>query len=137
MPSALPHADVIYLVAGMTKLPDCERDSSTYAINVDAQVAIAAHHEQAHIVYLSSDAAEWPNQTAYGAQKRACELGLLAVCGYHRLAVVRPKGPFRGTAGVDSLCRLLERIGKEKQKGVFRWEAGLEELAQARLQAVR
>ena len=119
-PETLPNAKVIYLVASMTRFRDCEISPDAYAVNVDAQVAIAAYHSKAHIVYLSSEAAEWANQTAYGAQKRACELSLLAVCGYSRLCVVRPRKVL--PEAVDSLIVYLSHIGKNRSVGVHRWD---------------
>ena len=119
-PNSLPAADVIYLVASMTRFRDCEINPDAYAVNVDAQVAIAAYHRHSHIVYISSEAAEWANQTAYGAQKRACELSLLSVCGYDRLCVVRPRKVL--PEAVDSLCVYLSHLGANKNTGVYRWD---------------
>ena len=119
LPNALPKADVIYLVASMTKFRDCEMNPDAYRINVDAQVAIAAHFKEAHIVYISSEAAQWPNQTAYGSQKRACEISLLAACGYDRLCVVRPTKIIPETIG--SLCTYLVHLGDNRSCGVYRW----------------
>lgn len=117
-PSSLPAARVIYLVGGITKFKPCETDPDAYRINVDAQVAIAAHHEASHIVYVSSEAAEWPNQTAYGAQKRACELALMAIC-YKRLSIVRP-GQIRAD-NVNEVCALIADVANERRTGVARW----------------
>lgn len=122
-PSSLPEADIIYLVASMTRFRDCEINPDAYAINVDAQVAIAAYWKKAHIVYISSEAAEWPNQTAYGSQKRFCELSLLSVCGYERLCVVRPRKVL--PEAVDSLCVYLSNLGNNRRYGVFRWDWNL------------
>ena len=119
-PSVLPPSDVVYLVASLTRFRDCEIDPNAYAINVDAQVAIAAHFRKSHIVYISSEAAEWPNQTAYGSQKRFCELSLLSVCGYDRLCVVRPKKVL--PQAVESLCSYLSHLGRNRSCGVYRWE---------------
>lgn len=120
MPNSLPESEVIYLVASMTRFRDCEINPDAYAVNVDAQVAIAAYHRKAHIVYISSEAAEWANQTAYGAQKRACELSLLSVCGYDRLCVVRPRKVL--PEAVDSLCVYLSHLGSNRNCGVYRWD---------------
>ncbi len=119
-PNTLPEADVIYLVASMTRFRDCEISPDAYAVNVDAQVAIAAQHKKAHIIYISSEAAEWANQTAYGAQKRACELSLLSVCGYDRLCVVRPRKVL--PEAVDSLVVYLANLGRDRSNGVHRWD---------------
>ena len=129
-PAELPQADVIYLVGGITKFKECEIDPQSYHVNVDAQLEIAATHKDAHIVYVSSETAEWPNQTAYGSQKRACELGLMAICGYSRLSLVRPT---RITANdVDQLCTLLIGVGLGRKTGLHRWwplKAALEQAA--------
>lgn len=119
-PSVLPEAETVYLIASMTRFRDCEINPDAYAVNVDAQVAIAAHFKKSHIVYISSEAAEWPNQTAYGSQKRFCELSLLAVCGYDRLCVVRPRKIM--PEAIDSFCVYLAHLGRNKNCGVYRWE---------------
>ena len=119
-PNSLPDAEVIYLVASMTRFRDCEINPDAYHVNVDAQVEIAAYHKNSHIVYISSEAAEWANQTAYGAQKRACELSLLSVCGYDRLCVVRPRKVM--LEAVDSLCVYLSHLGSNRNTGVYRWD---------------
>lgn len=119
-PDFLPNADVIFLIGGITKFKECEIDPESYHINVDAQLEIAAHHARSHIVYVSSETAEWPNQTAYGSQKRACELGLMAIC-YGRLSVVRPS---RITVDdVGDLCALLANVAAERRIGLVRWWA--------------
>lgn len=122
LPWHLPQSDVIYLVGGITKFKECEIDPQAYHINVDAQLEIASHHARAFIVYVSSETCEWPNQTAYGSHKRACELGLMAVCGgFQRLAIVRPG---RITANdVDQLCDLLIDVGGARKQGIHRWTA--------------
>lgn len=126
-PVDLPNAETIYLVASMTRFRDCEIHPDAYAVNVDAQVAIAAHFMKphpifnpAHIVYISSEAAEWPNQTAYGSQKRCCEMSLLSVCGYSRLSVIRPRKVVTGA--VDALCCFIADIGNSRMPGVHRWD---------------
>lgn len=117
-PSTLPQSNVIFLVGGITKFKECEIDPESYHINVDAQLEIATHHKDAYIVYVSSETAEWPNQTAYGSQKRACELGLMAVCR-ERLAIVRPT---RITVNdVEQLVSLLMDVGVFMKTGLYRW----------------
>ena len=119
-PLVLPISDVIYLVAAITRFRDCEMDPDTYRVNVDANVAIAGYCRKSHIVYVSSEAAMWPNQTAYGAQKRACELALLAACGYDRLCIVRPNKIAPET--MLDLCDYLSRKGHMKASGTFNWK---------------
>ena len=119
-PMTLPLADVIYLCAAETRFRICEIDFDTYRINVDANIAIAGHFKKAHIVYISSEAAQW-NQTSYGAQKRACELGLLAACGYERLCVVRPNRIAPET--MDDLCDFLKRKGNMRAAGTYIWKS--------------
>jgi hypothetical protein len=123
-PQSLPKADVIYLVASMTKFRDCEMNPDAYIINVDAQVRIASHFRQAHIVYISSEAAEWPNQTAYGSQKRMAEVSLLAACGYDRLCVVRPTKI--DPSNIGSLCTYLGHLGDNRSCGAYRWSKAKE-----------
>lgn len=110
----------LYLIAANPKLAECERDpQGTYAINVDAQVRIAAAAKGAFVVFLSSEAACWP-ANAYGMQKRSAEQGLLAVCGYDRLAIVRPNRVTPDTVG--RLCGLLSSLDENRVGGVYSWK---------------
>lgn len=120
-PSKLPDADVVYLVAAITKFRECELNFDSYTINVDAPIAIAAEFRkrEAHIVYVSSEAATWPGPTAYGMQKRACEAGILAVCGYHGSSIMRP-GQFKDRT--EEFAALVINVGVNKKPGVHAWK---------------
>ena len=111
--------EVVFLVAAKTKFRDCEIDDDAWSVNVDSPIRIASRFSGSFIVYISSEAAEWSGHTAYGDQKRFAEIGLRAVVPYQRLAIVRPDKvtPDR----IDDLCKLLEKIGKEKIGGVYRF----------------
>lgn len=118
-PWRLPHAEVVFIVAAKTKFRDCEIDGDAWNINVDSPIRIAARFGESFIVYISSEAAEWSGHTAYGDQKRFAEMGLRAVVPYHRLAIIRPDkvSPDR----IDDLCKLMEKIGREKIGGIYRF----------------
>ena len=113
----LPPAEVIYLVAGKGSFRSSELDPDAYLVNVDGPIRVAAHFKNSFIVFLSSEAAEW-SQSPLGMQKRSAELGLLAVCGYERLAIVRPAKITDKTVG--ALCDDLVNIGEYKLYGVHR-----------------
>src|SRR5258706_10158943 len=110
--------DVVYIVAAMSKFRDCELNEDAWSINVDGPVRVAHHFKTSFIVYISSEAAEW-GRTSYGIQKAHAELGLLAVCGYDRLAIVRPTKIV--PSKLNALCEGLEKIGKERLCGVHRF----------------
>jgi dTDP-4-dehydrorhamnose reductase len=118
-PNTLPNAEVVYIIAAITKFRECEIDPDAWAINVDGPIRLGNRYKDSFIVYMSSEAAEWPGHTAYGDQKRFAEMGLLSVVPYKHLAIVRPD---RVTPDkVDRLCKLLEQIGREKKYGVHRF----------------
>jgi len=117
-PKDLPEAELVYIVAAMSKFRDCELNPDSWAINVDGPIRVAHHFKNSFIVYISSEAAEW-GRTAYGIQKAHAELGLLAVCGYERLAIFRPCKIVPSM--LNMLCRDLDRIGKERLCGVHRF----------------
>lgn len=126
-PGRLPDADLVYIIAAKSKFRDCELDEDAWEVNVDAPIRIAARYSTQtrparlpaqFIVYVSSEAATW-GRTSYGIQKSHAELGLIAVCRYHRLAIVRPKKltPER----INPLCELLWKIGTEQLCGVHKF----------------
>jgi dTDP-4-dehydrorhamnose reductase len=112
-----PYPDVVYLVAAVTKGFDCQlNQKQTHRINVDAPINIASKFKDSFIVFLSSDAAMFALDTAYGRQKALAEMGLIATCGYKRVAIVRPS---RVTAErVEDVCREIIAIGNQKLYGV-------------------
>jgi dTDP-4-dehydrorhamnose reductase len=118
-PKNLPEAEVVFIVAAKTKFRDCEIDEDAWQVNVDGPIRIGARYRESFIVYISSEAAEWSGHTAYGDQKRFAEMGLRAVVPFNRLAIVRPDKvtPDR----IDDLCKLVEKIGKQKVGGVYRF----------------
>ena len=120
-PAKLPDADVVYLVAAITKFRECELNFDSYTVNVDAPIAIAAEFRKrgAHIVYISSEAATWPGPTAYGMQKRTCEQGMLAVCGHGGVSIIRP-GQFKERT--DEFAKMVIEIGSNKKTGVHLWK---------------
>ena len=120
-PDDLPLGEVVFIVAAKTKFTDCELHKDAWSINVDAPIRIAHHysHHHAFVIYISSEAVEWSGHTAYGDQKRAAEAGIRAVVPYERLAIVRPDKLTED--GMFELCKLLEKIAKEKIGGVYRF----------------
>jgi len=118
-PASLPEADVVYIIAAITKFRECEIDPDAWTINVDGPIRLGHRYKDSFVVYLSSEAAEWSGHTAYGDQKRFAEFGLLSVVPYQNLAIVRPD---RVTPDkIDRLCDSLIKIGKEKVCGIHRF----------------
>lgn len=111
----LPKVDIAYLCASMTRFIDCEADSRSYAVNVDAQITIAKMVQPSKVVYLSSEAVERALHTNYGMQKALAEIGLRAVCDpvIVRLSKVVPDM-------VDHACEYLSRMTSAKP-GIYRW----------------
>ena len=112
------HYDVVYIVAAKTKFRDCELDEDAYQVNVDGPIRLGAYFNSSFIVYISSEAAEW-SRTSYGIQKSHAELGLLAVVGYERLAIVRPTKITQDR--LASLVEFLVKIGEERLCGTHRY----------------
>jgi len=110
--------DVVYIVAAKTKFRDCELDEDAYQTNVDGPIRLGAYFRKSFIVYISSEAAEW-SRTSYGIQKAHAELGLLAVLGYERLAIVRPTKITQDR--LISLVEFLVKIGEERLCGTHRY----------------
>jgi nucleoside-diphosphate-sugar epimerase len=113
----LPKADAVYLVAAVPSLIECERNPSTWIVNVDAPYAIACQmaSRNAFPVFISSDAVESAGGTAYGRQKAHAETLMHMLMA----AIVRPTRvtPER----LASLCELLARVGERRLPGVHRW----------------
>ena len=119
VPTSLPEAQIVYILASKTKFRDCELDEDAWAVNVDGPIKIGHRYRNSFVVFVSSEAAEWSGRTAYGDQKRHAELGLLSVVPYENLAIVRPKKltPER----IEPFCEFLKEVGENRRCGIHRF----------------
>jgi len=123
-----PHGvNVVYLVAAITKVVDCEADpQKTWQVNADAPVelcraAMEGWSDQTgayfspHVIFISSDAVERAPNLNYSKQKAYAEQYVLARGG----AVVRPSRipQFK----VHELATFLINLGLDREPGMFRW----------------
>lgn len=109
--------EIVYLVAAMTKAFDCQRDQKkSHTVNVDGPLWVANYFRTSFIVFLSSEAAMYAQETAYGRQKAQAEMGLIAMKSYRGVAIVRP-----GKITLDNVseaCIKIIAIGTERKYGV-------------------
>lgn len=112
--------DVIFLVAAITKVVDCEAEPArTWRVNADAPVYLAnkaMRLRSAHPVFISSDAVERAPGLNYSRQKAYVESFILARGG----TVVRPSRipPER----VVELADKIVRLGMDNAVGLVRWD---------------
>lgn len=116
---SVPAVDVVFILAAITKVVDCEADPVTaWRINADAPVAIARQFASldSHIVFLSSDAVERAPNLVYSRAKAYAELALMPMGA----SIVRSS--MLGTAiRFDALSVELLNIARYRTKGVIRW----------------
>lgn len=116
---AVAGCDVMYLVAAITKVVDCEADpASTWRVNADGPVAVTMNMPlRTQAIFMSSDAVERAPNLNYSKQKAYVESFILARGGI----VVRPSRiPQDKIAG---LIQLLINCGNNApMAGVFRWD---------------
>lgn len=112
--------DVVYLVAAVTRVVDCESDPTSWRVNADAPVVLALQTRDygvhPHIIFVSSDAVERAPHMAYSRQKAHAEGVVLSIGG----GVVRP-GRI-SDAGRPALAELLADLGRQRFTGLRRWE---------------
>jgi nucleoside-diphosphate-sugar epimerase len=112
----LGNPNTVYLVAAMSGMI-VGKDSESYRINVDAQIKLARYYSQqdTFVVFISSDAVEFPDQSAYARQKAAVEAYIQSIDG----AIVRPTriAPER----IEEFAGLVVDIGVNRIVGVTRW----------------
>lgn len=110
-------SDVVYLVAAVTKVVDCDaHPQATWRVNADAPVTLAlqAHREARHVIFISSDAVEKAPAMNYSRQKAYAESMVLGMGG----TVVRPS---RIPPDASKLVELLVMLGKMQTPGLVRW----------------
>jgi dTDP-4-dehydrorhamnose reductase len=107
--------DVVYLVAAMTRLIECEDNPLAYRVNVDAQIHIAKAVQPAKVVFLSSEAVERCLHLNYAMHKALAEIGLRTVCDpvIARLSKVSPEN-------VTDCARFLAEL-RNKEPGIYHW----------------
>lgn len=112
----LPQADVVYLVAAMSKFSQCEGNGKSWCVNVDSPIAIARIYSEdgAFVVFISSDAVEWATMSAYGRQKAHVESYLNTIDA----AIIRPSKLDPDKAG-ELAVRVVD-IGVNRRAGLHR-----------------
>jgi dTDP-4-dehydrorhamnose reductase len=109
---------VMYIVAAITKVVDCEGSQNSWRINADAPVHLARRAFAANMypVFISSDAVERAPHLAYSKQKAYAETVVLALGG----AVVRPARITEPS--LNELVALLIKVGEQTTAGgLYRW----------------
>lgn len=74
---------IMFIVAAVTGIAQCESDPDTWRVNADAPVLLTGQARPLgwHVVFVSSSAVETAPHTAYAMQKAHAELGVLAMGG--------------------------------------------------------
>lgn len=108
---------VMFLLAAVTKVVDCEGSAATWRINADAPVELARQGIRLgmHVVFVSSDAVERAPHLAYAKQKAYAESYMLAT----GQSVLRPARilPDRRRA----VAQRMFEIGASRAGGLYRW----------------
>lgn len=113
--AALPRAEVLYLVAAMTKFQECEGNPLSWQVNVDAPIRLAQRYRFSCVVFISSDSVEWCGN-AYAREKAQVEAFIQSIGG----VIVRPArvAPER----VGELAKVIVDAGTTRKPGVIRWK---------------
>jgi dTDP-4-dehydrorhamnose reductase len=114
----LPPADIVYIVAAVPKIYECESNPLTWTINVDAPIAIARQmaERDSFVVFVSSAAVEEAGHLAYARQKAQVESYINTING----AIVRPSHIASDRA--PHLANFMIDIGLSRIRGVYRWK---------------
>ena len=114
----LPPANVVYIVAAVPKIYECESNPLTWTINADAPIAIARQMAErgSFVVFVSSSAVETAGHLAYARQKAQVESYINTING----AIIRPSqiAPDRA----PHLANFMIDIGLSRIRGVYRWK---------------
>lgn len=115
---------ILYLVAAMTGVVQCERDPDSWRVNADAPALLALAARDCNsrscswrTVFVSSDAVECAPHTAYAKQKAHAESVVLS-CGGR---VVRP-ARIGNAQQYEEVAELLLRVGVAPHiSSITRW----------------
>lgn len=110
---------VLFIVAAITGVVQCETDPDAWRVNADAPILLTrqAHPRAWTVVFVSSDAVERAPHTAYAMQKAHAEAGVLALGGI----VVRP-ARMSQPEDYAEVARLMISVGEHgSSTGVERW----------------
>lgn len=112
------HFDAVYLMAAITGVVPAETHPDAWRVNAEAPVALAleAHRDGMHVVFMSSGTVERAPHTASAMQKRYVDLAVAMIGG----CVVRPL-PVVPSDKYGELADLLAVVGERRATGVVRW----------------
>jgi dTDP-4-dehydrorhamnose reductase len=115
---SLPATEIVYLIAAIPKIYECESDPLTWVINVDAPIAIARQMAErgSFVVFVSSAAVEEAGHLAYARQKAQVESYINTING----AIVRPS--YIAPDRAPHLANFMIDIGLSRIRGVYRWK---------------
>jgi dTDP-4-dehydrorhamnose reductase len=107
--------DVLYLIAAMPGLYQCEGNRTSYRVNADAPVALARRYKTSFVVFISSDAVENAGLVNYARAKARVENYIDTIDG----AIIRPSKVTAETAA--SLAGVAVHVGMNRISGVTHW----------------
>lgn len=113
----LPAATVVFLVAAMPKVFDCQGSELAWRVNADAPIAIAqaVAGRGTHVVFVSSDSIHRFGACDYARAKLHVEGVLQAM----RATIVRPAPVARDRA--SECAAFIADVGLARLTGVQRW----------------
>lgn len=114
----LPAADIVFLVAAMPKVFDCQGSELAWRVNADAPIEIAQlYHFQhnAHIVFVSSDSIHRFGSCDYARAKLHVEGVLQSM----RASIIRP-APVARERAVECAAFIAD-VALYRPRGIHRW----------------
>lgn len=114
----LPDAGVVFLVAAMPKVFDCQGSELAWRVNADAPIEIAEQYhfdKDAHIVFVSSDSIHRFGSCDYARAKLHVE----GVLHSMRATIIRPAPVARDRA--QECAAFIADVGLRRLRGVHRW----------------
>jgi dTDP-4-dehydrorhamnose reductase len=115
LPELTDPNDVVYLVAAIAGLYQCEGSHKAFRVNADANIALARRYKTAFVVFISSDAVENAGLINYARAKAKVEGYIDTIGG----AIIRPSKVTAETAA--SLAGVVVHAGMNRISGVTHW----------------
>lgn len=114
----MPPADVVFLVAAMPKVFDCQGSELAWRVNADAPIEIAQHYHfdmDAHVTFVSSDSIHRFGSCDYARAKLHVE----GVLHGMRASIIRPAPVAKDRA--SECAAFIADVGLKRLRGVHRW----------------